>query len=76
MNFKMMKKLSKEFANEFDGNNKGLDAFDLTTNDIRFITKEFIKFLKANELAITLELEDFEALDFLPPPPDLIIVNH
>jgi hypothetical protein len=76
MNFKMMKKLSKEFANKFDfvGNNRDLDAFNLTTNDVKFITKEFIKFLKANELAITLELEDFEELD-LPAPPDLIVVN-
>ena len=71
MNFKDMKKLSKEFAKEFDivGNLINLDCSRLTANDVKFITKEFIKFLKAKEnFKISLELEDFEPLDFDKSP--------
>lgn len=65
MDFKNMKKLAKEFAKEFDfaGNEINLNCFDLTANDVKFIAKEFIKFLKANDKPLEISLE-LEPLDF------------
>ena len=69
MDFKNMKKLAKEFAKEFDfaGNEINLNCYDLTANDVKFITKEFIKFLKANDEPLEISLE-LEPLDFDKSP--------